>query len=379
MNTKFKNSGILFIATIAVMTLAACGGGQDKKAQLDKLKTEYAALGQQIKTLEAELALTDTTKAKSKDVYTSVVQTQPFQHYIDVQGMVDARENVEIGAKNAGVVKRITVREGQSVSVGQVLAELESDIQQAQIASLNTKLELATDMFNRQKKLWDQKVGSEVQYLQAKNGKESLERELATLQETLDLTRVRSLISGTVDAVHIKIGQAVAPGTPAFRVVNYNDLKVEADISEVYASKVNSGNAVKVNFPDLKKEITGKVQFASKVIDPLKRTFTAEVSLDGDKSAYRPNMIAVLKIVDYSNEAAIVLPINAIQTKENESFVYTTSQKDGKSIAVKTPVTLGASYDGSVEVTSGLKANDTVVTSGQFDLVDGMIINIKKQ
>lgn len=383
MNTKFKNTGILFIATVAIMTLAACGGGQDKKAQLEKLKSEYAALGQQIKTLEAELALTDTTKAKSKDVYTSVVQTQPFQHYIDVQGMVDARENVDISATTPGTIKRIFVREGQSVSAGQVLAEVENDIYVSQISSLKTQLDFATDLFERQQKLWNQKIGSEIQFLQAKNNKESLEKQMATLQENLDMTRIKSLINGTVDLVNVKLGQMVGQigqqTGPAFRVVNYNDLKVVANISEVYASKVSSGNPVKISFPDLNKEVTGKIQFASKVIDPLKRTFTAEASLDGDKSAYRPNMIAVLKIVDYTNDAAIVLPINAIQTKEKESFVYTTSQKDGKWIAVKTPVTLGASYDGSVEVTSGLKANDTVITSGQFDLVDGMAINIKKQ
>lgn len=379
MNTTFKNSGILFIATLAIMTLAACGGGKDKKAQLDKLKTEYAALGQQIKTLEAELALTDTTKAKSKDVYTQVIQPQPFAHYIDVQGMVDARENVEITPKSAGIVKRILVREGQAVSAGQVLAELESDIVQTQIAGLRTQLDFATDIFNRQKKLWDQKIGSEVQYLQAKNNKDALERQIATAEENLDLTRIRSLINGTVDAVNIKVGQGAAPAASAFRVVNYNDLKVKANISEVYASKVNSGNMVKVNFPDLNKEISGKIQFASKVIDPLKRTFTAEVGLDGDKSAYRPNMIAVLKIVDYTNEAAIVLPINSIQTKGSESYVYTTAQKGNDVVAVHTPVTLGTSYDGKVEITSGLKAGDTVVTSGQFDLVDGMVIIVKKQ
>ncbi len=379
MNTRFKNSAVLFIATVAIMTLAACGGGQDKKAQLDQLKSEYAALGQQIKTLEAELALTDTTKAKSKDVYVASVKPQMFQHFIDVQGMVDARENVDLSAKTGGIVKRILVKEGQNVSAGQVLAELESDIYITQINSLKTQLDFATDLFERQQKLWNQKIGSEVQFLQAKNNKESLEKQMATLQENLDMTRIKSLINGTVDAVNIKLGQMAAPGVPAFRVVNYSDLRVVAYISEVYASKVNSGNAVKVNFPDLNKEVAGKVNFASKVIDPMKRTFTAEVSLDGDKSAYRPNMIAVMKIVDYTNENAIVLPVNAIQTKDNESYVYLTGKKDGADIAVKNVVTLGQSYNGMVEVTSGLKPEDIVITSGQFDLVDGMNINIKKQ
>ncbi len=379
MNTRFKNSAVLFIATVAIMTLAACGGGQDKKVQLDQLKSEYATLGQQIKTLEAELALTDTTKAKSKDVYVAAVQPQMFQHFIDVQGMVDARENVDLSAKTGGIVKRILVREGQHVSAGQVLAELEGDIYLTQISGLKTQLDFATDLYERQQKLWNQKIGSEVQYLQAKNNKESLEKQMATLQENLDMTRIKSLINGTVDDVNLKLVLMAAHGAPAFRVVNYSDLRVVANISEVYASKVNSGNSVKVNFPDLNKEISGKVQFASKVIDPLKRTFTAEVSLDGDKSSYRPNMIAVMKIVDYTNEQAIVLPINSVQTKNNESYVYLTGKKNNQDVAVRTVVTLGQSYNGVVEITSGLKPEDVVITSGQFDLVDGMNINIKKQ
>ncbi len=381
MNTKFKNSAVLFIATVAIMALASCGGEQDKKAQLEKLKSEYSALNQQIKALEAEIALTDTTKEKSKDVYVATIQPQVFQHFIDVQGAVDARQNVDVSTKMpmGGVATRVHVREGQNVSAGQVLAELDGDTYLAQVSALRPQLEFATDVFNKQKKLWDQKIGSEIQYLQAKTNKESLEKQLAAAETSLDMTRIKSPISGTVDAVNLKVGQMAAPGAPTFRVVNYNDLRVIANISEVYAPKVNNGNTVKVSFPDINKEISSKVNFVSKVIDPLKRTFAAEVNLDGDKSAFRPNMMALMKIVDYTNDNAIVLPINSIQTKDTESFVYLVGKKDGKDVAVRTPITLGQSYQGNVEILSGLKASDVIVTSGQFDLVDGMLINIKQQ
>lgn len=374
-----KKSGILLPLSVVILMLTSCGGGKDKQAQLDKMKSEYASLGEKIKVLESELAIGDSSSTKTKDVYVTTVQTESFKHFIDVQGHVDARENVDVSAKTGGVVKRILVKEGQSVTAGQVLAELESDIYQTQIAALNTQLSFATDIYNRQKRLWDQKVGSEVQYLQAKANKEGLEKQLATLQENLDMTKIKSLITGTVDAVNLKVGQLAAPGVPAFKVVNYSDLRVVANISEVYTSKVQVGNTVQLQFPDISKSVNGKVQFVSKVIDPMKRTFNAEVSLDGDKSAYRPNMIVVMKIVDYENEGAIVLPINVIQSMDNQSFVYVAAEKGGKTSAIKTPVTLGVSYDGRVEISSGIKAGDAVVTSGQFDLTDGISVNIREK
>lgn len=383
MNTQFKTYTKIFIAVFAVAMLAACGGGGDdesakKKEQLDKLKAEYADMGAQIKALEAELALSDTSnKSKVKDVMISEVTLQPFNHYIDVQGMVDADENVVLSAKTPGTVQRILVSEGSNVSAGQVLAEMESDLYQTQMASLNQNLSYATDLFNRQKKLWDQKIGSEVQYLTAKNNKESIEKQIASLNENIDMTRIKSPINGTVDAVDIKLGQVLAPGAPAIRVVNYSNLKVVGNIAEAYAPKVNKGNEVLVHFPDLNTDVTGTISFTSKVIDPLKRTFSAEVALNGDKSQFRPNMIAVLKIVDYKKEGAIVVPINIVQNSGGEQVVYVAQIEGNKTIAKRKTVTLGSSYNGLAEVTSGLSEHDKLITTGQFDLVDGMQINIK--
>ncbi len=377
---KYINTSLtLLITALGIVFLASCGGNEERKEhKLIRLKEEYAALGQKIKALETELAALDTTRQKTKDVFVATVTPQLFEHFIDIQGAVDARENVQISPKTAGVVKRILVKEGQSVSAGQVLAEMDSDIYQTQIATVMTQLGFATELFDRQKKLWDQKVGSEVQYLQAKNNKEALEKQLATLNEQLDMTRIRSIINGTVDAISIKLGQMASPQMPAFRVVNYNDMRVVAHISEVYSSKVNSGNAVKVNFPDLKKEMDSKITFASKVIDPLKRTFDAEVAIVGDKAEFRPNMMAIMRIVDYTNEKAIVLPINNIQSKDGQSYVYTIQSKDGKDYAVRTPIQQGIAYNGMVEITHGLKPDDRIVTSGQFDLVDGMQVIIRQ-
>ena len=379
MNTQFKTFKNTFIVIVAITLLASCGGGgDDKHAQLEKMKADYATLGTQIKTLEAEIALTDTTKSnKVKDVLVTEVITQPFYHYIDVQGTVDADENVSISAKTPGVVKRILVTEGSTVSAGQVLAELESDVYQKQMDQLDQQLAFSTDLFNRQKKLWDQKIGSEVQYLTAKNNKEGVEKQIASLNENIDMTRIKSPISGTVDAVDIKLGQTVAPGVPAIRVVNYSNLKVVGDIAEAYAPKVAKGNEVLVHFPDLNKDVTGTISFTSKVIDPLKRTFSAEVALSGDKTDFRPNMIAVLKIVDYQKEGAIVLPINLIQQQLGEHVVYVAVVEGSKTVAKKRVITTGINYDGMTEVLSGLNENDQLITTGQFDLSDGAEINVQ--
>ncbi len=361
-----------------LLVMASCGGAKDKKSELEGLKAKYTALGEEIKTIEAELALTDTTKkTRVRDVLVTNVKREVFSHFIDVQGTVDAEENVNVTARTMGTVQRIFVDEGQIVSAGQVLAELESEIYQKQIDALQPQLNFTTDLYNRQKKLWDQKIGSEIQLLTAKSNKESIEKQVAAIRENMELTKVKSPISGVVDNVGMKIGQGVSPAGPAIRVVNYSKLKVVGDVAEAYASKVSKGNSVEIHFPDLNKQAAGIVSYTAKVIDPLKRTFTTEIDIVGDKSDFRPNMIAVLKIVDYQKEGSIVLPINMIQQQQGESVVYVAVVEGSKTLAKKKVISTGIIYDGKTEVLSGLSENDQLITTGQFDLSDGAEINVK--
>lgn len=377
--TKMKN--ILTLA-ILVIALASCGGG-DKKAELEKLKAKYAELGEKIKNLETELAAADTTTKplKVKDVIVSVVTPTHFKHFIDVQGSVDADENVAIQPLMAGKVIRVSVKEGDYVKAGQVLAEIEHDIYIKQLNALQPQLQLAKDAFDRQQRLWDQKIGSEMQYLQAKTQKESIEKQAETIKEQIDMHFIKAPITGTVDFVGIKVGQLASnmSPTPAFRVVNLNSLKVKGQVAEAYASKVKQGNSVRLYFPDLNKDLDAKITFAQRVIDPLTRTFTTEAKLTGETDIYHPNMVAVLKIIDYENTNAITLPINVIQTSNNESFVYLAVVKGNKVEAKKQLIQVGRTYNGQAEILSGLAPNDKVVVTGQLDLADGMNIRFTEK
>lgn len=364
----------IYFSLIAVLILASCGK-QDPAAQLKALKDQKAAIEAQIAELEKVVADADTTvkQGRVKDVIVTPVATEAFKHYLEIQGVVDADENVNLLPTMAGNITKINVNEGDIVKTGQVLAETDGEIYIRQIKSLEPQLALATDLYNRQQRLWDQKVGSEVQLLQAKTQKESLEKQLETLQEQLDMTRIKSPINGVVDYVGVKIGQFVAPGAmPAFRVVNMSKLKVKANVAEAYAPSVNKGNEAMIYIPDFGKEIKSKVSFVARVIDPLTRTFVTEVDLTGDNKELHPNMVAVLKITDYQNDNAITVPVNLIQNSETESFVFIAKEKDGKKIAHKAAVKVGKIYEGKAEILEGLAVNDLLITTGASDLAEGL-------
>jgi membrane fusion protein (multidrug efflux system) len=309
---------ILYITLAAVML--ACGT-PDKKAQLEKLRSQKAELETKITVLEEELAKSDTTKEKLVDVIAMPLKTQSFKTYIEVQGRIDADENVSLSTEMPGTVTKINVKVGDEVSKGQVLAETDARATQQQIADLNTSLDLATQVYQKQKNLWDQKIGTEIQFLQSKNTKESIENKIATMQEQVRMSKIISPINGTIDAVNIKIGQAVAPGVSAINVINFSNLKIKADVSESYASRVKIGNEALVLFPDIHDSISSKVNYASRAINNLTRTFGVEVLLDNSKE-YHPNMVAKLKINDYQSASPMVtVPVKFIQKGTNENFV----------------------------------------------------------
>jgi RND family efflux transporter MFP subunit len=358
--------------------LASCSSTVDKKAELDKLKKQHDQIAEQIKKLEAELKVNDSTAVKMTDVILSEVSTSEFSHYIDVQGRVDGEDNVAVAPQIPGVVTAVYVTEGASVKKGQVMAQLDDNVLKQQIAGLNQQLEFATNLYNKQKSLWDQKIGSEVQYLTSKNNKESLEKSLATLKEQLEMYKIKSPINGTVEEVGVKVGQMAAAGVlPVFRVVNFSSAKIKADIAEVYASKVKTGNEVKIFFPDFNEEMVSKIAFSSKYIEPSNRTFQVEIRLGPSKVEYRANMIAVVKIKDYTNKSAIVLPVNYVKESQSGKFIFVAKQEAGKWVARKQKVTIGQNYNGLIEVTEGLKPGDKYISTGFNSLVEGQLLSIK--
>ena len=353
---------ILFIATIAF--LAACSQPKDKKTELADLKKQRTELDSKIAKLEAEVGTKDSVAVKE----VSVLELKPsvFTNYVEIQGKVDAEQNVTVNPEAQGIVTAVYVSIGQSVRKGQVVAQIDDNVLRQSMAQLQTQIDLAENLYNRQKNLWDQKIGTEVQFLNAKTQKEGLERQMNVLRTQQSMYKIKSPISGSIEQMDLKVGQAVMPGINAIRVVNASSLKAKALVAESYLGKVGQGDDVKVIFPDLADSLNTKVSFASKIIDQASRSFNVEVKLPSN-SKYRANMIAILKVVDYKNNKAIVIPVNAVQKSESGSCVLIA--ENGK--AKRSVVTIGRTIDGKSEVLSGLKAGDKLIVTGADNMNEG--------
>jgi membrane fusion protein, multidrug efflux system len=376
MNSRLYN--ILSVVIVAAL-LAGCSAAtreDDKKARLDALKEQQADLSKQILKLEEEIAKEnpDEANVRAKDVGITELKPEKFDHYVQTQGQVQSENNVLVGAQYMGVVKQVYVNEGDQVSKGQVLAQIDNSVIERGIESMKAQLDLATAVYNRQKNLWDQKIGTEVQFLQAKTNKESLEKQLASMQEQNEQTRIKSPISGAVDAVMIKQGENVMPGLPAIRVVNASDLKVVANVSEANVTDINKGDKVLVNISELGKEVEARVSFVGKTIDPLSRTFTVEVKLPPNANL-RPNMTATVRLIFNTESSALVVPVNVIQQINNQKVVYVAESKDKQTVARRKVITVDGIYGGKAQI-HGLEPGDKLITIGYQGLNDGDFVKI---
>ena len=367
---KFYNINLLL--SILVIAFTSCGNEAkttlaQKKASLDSLRKEIAKLQAKEKLLSDEIALLDSNATNLKLVETVVLASSKFISELEVEGIVDATNSTIATSKLPGTVTSVNVEVGQRVSKGQILATLDNSTLLKSKMELEQQLTFATTLYEKQYRLWKNGIGTEVQYLSAKNQKEALEKSLNTLNSNLDMYNIKSPINGSIEASDLKVGQIAAPGMPYFKVMNLSDIKVNSQISESYAQKVNSGDVVTVVFPDLKEEVKSKISFASNFIDPLNRTFKIEVKVNGVKSV-KPNMIAKLKITDYVKEKAIVVPSNAIQKTESETFVMLLI-KDGKGFkAEKRLIVTGKTNRESTEIVEGLSENDELIVNGFQEL-----------
>ncbi len=364
----------IIIYSTLIAFLVSCGAATDKKAELVKMKAQRDQLNTQIATLEAEVNPTGVSNEdKALTVKVTAAAECVFDHYIQVQGSVDGDQNIAVSPQMAGIVTAVYVKEGSVVKKGQVMVDLDAQVLKQSLTEINTQLELAKSIFEKQSALWEKKIGSEVQYLQAKTGKESLENRASTIQEQLKLARIVSPINGTVESLPLRVGQMASPGVPTstIRVINMSIAKISADVSEAYATRIKDGNPVLVSFPDLGKELETKLNFTSRFIDPTNRTFKVECKVSSNEFQLRANMIAYIKIKDYTNAKAFCLPVNYVQNNQEGKFLYIASQKGNDWTAQKRMIKTGMDYNGTVEVLEGIASGDKIITSGYQSLNEG--------
>ncbi len=368
---------------IAAMVLiaVACGKKEDnslagKKAKLAELQKTQSTLSADIKKLESEIHKLDPNKTeKVKNISVSPLTARNFQHFVEATGRIDAENNVFVSPQMGGAITHLFVKEGDFVSKGQKIATIDNSVMRNTIQEIQTQLETAKTLFERQKALWDQKIGTEIQFIQAKTQVESLERRIATLKSQDALNIVVSPIAGYVDEVRLRAGEMASPGLGIVRVVNFANLKVVANIPDTYAGTISKGDIVKIKLPDLQKEVNATLSFVSQTVNQVSRTFLVEAKIQNFDKQLKPNLTAILNINDQSRASAIVIPQNYIQNTELGSVVFVAVTEGNKKVARSREVKAGLSYNGEVEILSGLTAGDLIITDGYQDLVDGQPIS----
>ena len=374
-----RTPSLILSAAIAA-ALTACGGSaKDPNAELTKLKAEQAATQAKIATLEASTGSGAKDSANAA-VPVSVLKVAPqnFAGFLEVQGRVDFDQNATVGARAAGTLTSVRVLRGDRVRKGQVLAPVDANILDASIAELRTRLDLARIVYEKQAGLWKQQIGTEIQYLQAKNSYEGLQRNLSTLNQQRALYNVVAPYAGVVDNVIPKLGETVSPGMPVVQLNSGQGGKVLADVSEAYAGSIKAGDKAMVSLPDLgNEEVVSTVRTVSRTISATSRTFTVELRLPANQaSKLRPNMVATVRIQNYGSNNTTVLPVDLVQHDEENAYVLVVVRQGGKPVAEKRIIKTGQTYNGKQEVTSGLKAGDEVISAGYQNLNEGQVLKI---
>ncbi|WP_422106208.1 efflux RND transporter periplasmic adaptor subunit [Winogradskyella sp.] len=363
----------------SVDSVIAEGDLAKMKSKRDQVLKSYDSIGKILGTLETAISEKDTLK-RLPLVTSFKVKDTLFNHFIDIQGDVDTKENIIIYPEYSGTLTHIYVKEGQNVSKGQLLAKIDDGGLANQLAQMKTQYELAKTTFERQERLWNQKIGSEIQYLQAKASMEGLENSVKQMQSQLGKTSIRAPFSGTIDEVITDQGQVVSPGAnQLMRLVSLKNMYVKASVPETYLGTIKRGTYVNVAFPSLGQQIDGKVRQVGNFINPNNRTFEIEIAIPNKEQLIKPNLVANLEINDYRKENATVIPDNVVQENAlGQKFVYLIpSLEDSEATVVKTQVNLGLAYDGYVEVLDGITSGDVIVKDGAITMRDGLTVKVK--
>ncbi len=397
-----KHSVYVLMIASSMLLFSACGGSRkedkaalgDKKAKLEKIKKEKSDLDNEIKKLEQEIAKADPAAQndRAKLVAVSTVLQQDFTHYIELLGNVTSDNVSYISPRGQpSQVKAVYVKEGSYVKKGQLLLKLDDAIlrqgvvaSQKQTEGIKTQLGFAKNIYERQKNLWEQGIGTEVQLLTAKTNVEGLEKSLALAQqgtrtsnEQLNTSNVYSDVNGLVEKVNVRVGETftgmTGNGIPQIQIVNNSSLKVVINVPENYSTKVRLGSAVEVEVPDAGKKYTSSINVSGQYVDPTSRSFNAEVKIPGGGNV-RANQSAKVRIMDYSAPDAVTVPINVVQTDEKGKYVYVMVKEGNRTVARKKTINIGETYNGMVEVRAGLTAGEQIITEGYQVVYDGQLI-----
>ena len=382
----------ILILSFVTLVLASCGA--DKKMSVEDIiasgnleqirqkKTELDAsvqeISSQLKQLEIEIKKLD-PQERIPLITTFETKEAVFNHYVELQGSVSTKQNLVIYPEYSGTLTRVYVKEGQKVAKGQMLAKIDDGGLSQQVAQLQIQAELAKTTFERQERLWNQKIGSEIQYLQAKSTYEAQQRAVNQLQQQVGKTVVRAPFSGTIDDVISEQGSVVAPGqSQLFRIVNLQDMYIETDVPERYISNITPGKDVQVEFPILGKKMDAKIRQAGNFINPANRTFKIEVAVSNKDKSIKPNLTAKLKINDYKNEKAILIPQSIIsENAKGQQYVYTVTNKvENKAKAKRVIIETGKTQGDYIEVLSGLDNGNEIIDEGARSVKDGQEVKI---
>ena len=331
------------------------------------------SLNKELKSIENELSKLDSNK-KLQIVTTLPVKNETFKHFVEIQGVVKADKNIEIRPELGGTVNEIYVKEGQRVSKGQTLVQLDDILIKNNIDELKTQLELAKTTFNRQERLWKQNIGSEIQYLQAKTQKESLENSLESLKTQAQKMKIIAPFSGIVDEVFPKKGELTSAQTTVVRLVNLDKVYVEAEVTERYLPIIKKGTETVLNFPSLGKEINSKIAQTGNYINPENRSFRIKINIENKDQSIKPNLLANLKIKDFEVNG-IIIPSNLVQQDQNgNNYVFTTTTSNNETKVVKNIITIGKEYNNEVYISDGLSSTDTLVNAGARLVKEGDLV-----
>jgi RND family efflux transporter MFP subunit len=378
----------LTITTIAIaVIITSCGGGakdakgdlNDKKVKLEKLKTEKTKIETEIQTLQQEITKLDPSAGAvaPKLVAVTAVSLQPFDHYIDLQGRVDA-DNISYLTPRGmpGQVKALYIKKGDHVRKGQVLMKLDDAVQLKQLEGLKTQKSFAEDIYRRQKNLWDQGIGTEVQLKTAENNVKSLQDQINTLTESWQMTNVRSEVDGYVEQLNLRVGETFsgfAGALPQVVVVNSSSLKVVTDVPENYITKIKKGTPVNIKLPDAGLEFNSTISLINQTIGLNSRAISTEAKIPHNDNIHI-NQVAQVRIKDYSSPKAVVVPLTTLQTDEKGKYVFVLATENGKKVARKKQVVVGDIYGEQIEVKSGLNEGDQLITQGYQSLYEGQAI-----